>query len=110
MLETVSQRLWILLAGVALTAFAGCADLDIWPFGRKTTDVVPGITPPAQRIGLLRQLRERAGKAKPEEQETVSAQVAAAYQQESDPLIRAETVRTLAHNMAWLMKKLHASG
>ena len=93
-----SERLpiWILLVAVSLSA--GCAELDtlsLWPLGGTTSDVVPGIPSPAERIATLRKIGQKAAWAKPAEQERLSGELAAAYPDEPDPLIRGEMVRAL---------------
>ncbi len=44
---------------------------------------------------MLRKMRQKAGWAKPDEQQRISAELAAAYQSEEDPLIRVEIVRAI---------------
>jgi len=98
-----SQRnlLWMVVYLGAIGC-AGCADLtpvkgpDWWPFPWETPDVVPGVTPPAERIALLRKMGEKAAWAKPAEQERISGELAAAFQVEADPLIRIEIVRAVS--------------
>ena len=52
---------------------AGCADLEaigrpqFWPFKWQTSDVVPGVTPPAERIALFRKMGAKASWAEPAE-------------------------------------------
>lgn len=81
---------------------AGCADLEqigrpqFWPFNWQTSDVIPGVTPPAERIALLRKMGAKASWAEPAEQERMSGELAAAFQVEADPLIRIEIVRALS--------------
>jgi len=66
-----------------------------WPFTTDKTDFVPGIVPPAERIDTLRKLGRKAARAEPAEQQTISADLAAQYQREEDPLIRAEIVHAM---------------
>jgi len=70
--------------------------LSFWPFRRQTTDTVPGVASPADRIATLRKMGEKAAWAKPAEQERISSELAAAFQGETDPLVRIEIVRALS--------------
>ncbi len=78
---------------------AGCANFggpSTWRFPwDEKPDVVPGITSPAERIDVLRKMREKAVWAKPDEQRRISGELAEAIREEADPLIRAEIVYTL---------------
>jgi hypothetical protein len=65
------------------------------PFRQRFSDNVPGVRAPGERIAMLRKMRKKAGWAKPEEQQRISAELAAAYQSEEDPLIRVEIVRAI---------------
>jgi len=82
--------------------WAGCADMNrpggtaLWPFTQPKSDTVPGVTSPAERISVLRDMGEKAAWAKPAEQERISGELAAAFQGETDPLIRIEIVRALS--------------
>jgi HEAT repeat protein len=86
-----------LLLGLATATLSGCASWSVWPWNKDRTDIVPGITPPSERVALLRDLAKKAGSATPESRESISAQLAAVYRDERDPLIRVELVRTLSH-------------
>jgi hypothetical protein len=90
--RTHSRRVLLLTASLAICALAGCEEMKFWA---PRCDVVPGITPPGQRLALLEQIRQHAAWAKPQELGPVSAQLAAVYRQESDPILRAEIVRVL---------------
>lgn len=88
---------------LSLIVCAGCADLipatraQSWPFTLwHKSDVVPGVTPPAERIALLRKMGKKAAWAEPAEQERMSGELAAAFQVEADPLIRIEIVRAVS--------------
>lgn len=93
------KRLLIPAFCVLVLGLGGCAELDlapsgpIWPWGKAKTDVVPGLASPADRIAVLRKLRQKAAWAKPAEQQRISGELAAAFADEADPLIRAEIVR-----------------
>ncbi|NQT16284.1 MAG: HEAT repeat domain-containing protein [Planctomycetes bacterium] len=92
-----------LLVVVALCCGSvGCADMNrsgrggLWPFGGQKSDIVPGVISPAERISVLRKMGEKASWAEPAEQERISAELAAAFPNEADPLIRIEIIRALA--------------
>lgn len=98
MITRHAKRLLLLvfLAGVA--GWIGCAGSKQafrWPFTTDRTDSVPGIVPPAERIDTLRKLGQKAAWAEPSEQQAIAADLAAVYQQEEDPLIRAEIVHAI---------------
>ncbi len=90
------------LLGAAALAVAGCAQSNstgrpgFWPFNREISDTVPGVPAPAERIAVLRRMRQKAAWAEPIEQERIASELATALQTESDPLIRIEMVRALA--------------
>ena len=89
----------IVLTLCICTLLAGCAShptRGIWPFNRDFTDTVPGIPSPSERIAVLRKMGKKAGWAKPDERERISAELAAAFPAETDPLIRMEIVRAAA--------------
>jgi len=89
---------WGLLLAVA--ASAGCTGGFDGLFARlkrePLTDVVPGVTPPAERLAALGSIREKAAWAEPAERRQLAAQLAASYRDEQDPAIRAEIVRSAA--------------
>lgn len=93
------KRLLIPTFFVLMLGLGGCAELDlapsgpIFPWEKAKTDVVPGLASPADRIAVVRKLRQKAAWAKPAEQERISGELAAAFADEADPLIRAEIVR-----------------
>lgn len=90
--RTHSRRVLLLIACLAVPALSGCEELKFWA---PRSDVVPGITPPGQRMAVLEQIRVHADWAKPQELEPVSRQLAAVFRQETDPILRAEIVRVL---------------
>lgn len=94
--RTLVVGLWA--AGLSGCAGSGWMDSWSWPLASKTSDVVPGIPSPAERIALLREVGEK--NFAPEEQERIARELAAVYRQEDDPLIRAEIVRALARNQS----------
>ena len=92
----------ILVCCAGTIVSTGCTDRnrvrkpDFWPFSRHTSDKVPGIPSPAERIAVLRKLGQKAAWAKPAEQEKISSELAASFQVEADPLIRVEIVRAIS--------------
>ncbi len=89
----------ILLGGLAIVALAGCSTSGVRsliPWRRATADSVPGVTPPTERMAILRDLRQQAGKMAPEKTTRIAASLAQRYHDEKDQLIRAEIVRTIA--------------
>lgn len=84
---------WVVcLWAAGLSGCTGTSGMRL--FGQKTSDVVPGIPSPAERIALLREVGKK--RVTPEKQEQIARELEAVYRQEDDPLIRAEIVRTLA--------------
>ncbi len=85
----------LLLAIIGWTGCAGTKPTIRWPFTTDRTDHVPGIVTPAERMDTLRELAKKASQAGPAQQETISDDLAALYQREEDPLIRAEIVHAI---------------
>jgi len=96
-----SRILATVLLSLGAIVGSGCSGpspagkLAFWPFDRGGSDVVPGVTSPAERIAVLRKMGKKAAWAKPEEQERISSELAGAFQDEPDPLIRLEIVRAI---------------
>jgi hypothetical protein len=90
--RTHSRRVLLLIACLVIPALCGCEELKFWA---PRSDVVPGITPPGQRMAVLEQVRVHAAWAKPQELEPISRQLAAVFRQETDPILKAEIVRVL---------------
>jgi hypothetical protein len=90
--RTHSRRVLLLTVCLAISGLTGCEELKFWA---PRSDVVPGITPPSERMAVLEQVREHAAWAKPKELEPISSQLAAVFRQETDPILRAEIVRVL---------------
>ena len=86
-----------------LLSLCGCSetfmigDMTLWPPADQVSDTVPSITPPFERVKGLRDLADRADRMPADQKQQLSSQLAAEYQQEADPLIRLEMLRTLAH-------------
>ena len=93
------RRMLLLLCGLMAATVAGCADLDIlptwFPFQGPTSDTLPGVVTPAQRIAELRKLSEASVSATAEEKVRLSQQLADSIRTEKDPLIRVEIIRAL---------------
>jgi len=89
----------VLLTSILALSAAGCADFDpvtSWnPFSRGSTDTLPGVTPPAERITALRELARKGANASEPEREQVAVELAGAIRVEEDPMIRAAIIRTL---------------
>ena len=84
-----------------MLAALGCASQEkkktfAWPWSPEVDDAV-GITTPAQRLAAMKEMAEKANKQSPAEQERVSGDLAKQIQDEQDPMIRREIVRTLGH-------------
>jgi HEAT repeat protein len=90
---------WSLLAfAVCLSAgVLGCAtsDWNLMAWANPKPKVVSNIETPAQRIEKLQELAKSASQETPEEQERMSELLAQGMRNELDPLVRAQTVRTL---------------
>lgn len=96
-----SRILATVLLSLGAIVGSGCSGpspagrLAFWPFNRGGSDVVRGVTSPAERIAVLRKMGKKAAWAKSEEQERISRELAGAFQDEPDPLIRLEIVRAI---------------
>lgn len=98
-----TSRLLLSITCLALLSVLGCSEtvtigkVTLWPLGGPITDTVDGVTPPAERIRGLRQIAESGASTPADQQQRISAELAAEYQKETDPLIRLEIVETLSH-------------
>jgi HEAT repeat protein len=89
-----------MLCGLAAMTASGCSDFEFpsWvPFQGPSSDTMPGVLAPRERIDQLRKLSETAASATPAQRQQVSEQLAASIRKEKDPLIRLEIIRTLGH-------------
>jgi len=93
MRSSPTARLAPLVLGLLWTALSGCAS---WPLSGKSSDTVPGITPPHQRIDALRTLAGEARSKDAAERERIASELAAEYPRETDPMIRVAMVRAIA--------------
>lgn len=88
-----------MLAAVLL-AQAGCheiMDLPAWvPGGGPVSDDLPGVVTPGQRMARLRKLAEESSWRNAADRQLIARDLAAAYDEESDEVLRAEIVRTLS--------------
>lgn len=97
------SRLLLSFTCLVLVSVSGCSEtvtigkVTLWPLGGPISDTVAGVTPPAERIRSLQQMAENGASTPAEQQQRISAELAAEYQKEADPLIRLEIVRTLSH-------------
>ena len=65
------------------------------PFQGPTSDTLPGVVSPRERIEQLRKLSETAASATPAQRQQISEQLAASIRTEKDPLMRLEIIRAL---------------
>lgn len=88
---------WLLALGIlALLLLPGCADMPAWvPFQGPRSDDVSGVVTPAAKIAQLKKLSSEAAKSDKETRHRVVEQLVTAIRSETDPLIRAEIIRTL---------------
>jgi HEAT repeat protein len=92
----VGGRFCILAFGFLSLLLSGCADLPSWvPFQGPTSDSVPGVVSPARKIARLKKLASQAPQSDPATKQRVARQLVDAVRKETDPLIRAEIIRTL---------------
>jgi len=95
-----SKRKPIVALGLCLLALgiAGCKGNPVKEGGlfAKTSDTVPGIMPPSERIAAIRKMSQEAVRAGGDAQEQLALKLAALYPQETDPLVRTELVRAAA--------------
>jgi len=72
------------------------ASKPFWPtFGKRTTDTVPGLTPPADRVAALRAMAKQGQTGDAQSQERISGELEAAFRQEADPWIRQQMIRAV---------------
>lgn len=97
------RSMLLLLSLLALSASLGCTgpglfDRQSWLFGRDAPDdpaLMARIGPtPAQRIALVRSLREKLND-QPDQAELVVAELAERIQTETDPTVRVEIIKAL---------------
>lgn len=87
----------LLLAALGLAGCTGGLDGAFARLKRQpTSDVVPGVPSPAERLAALEEIRGKAGRMQPAEQQAITARLREGFGQEPDPAIRAEIVRTAA--------------
>ena len=100
MQPTDRKPLSLLSLGLAALLIAGCASMGLEGlarFGPPKRPAEPVVETPAKRIDALRQLAEDAPDADAAEQERLSTLLAASMRSELDPLVRAQTVRTISY-------------
>jgi HEAT repeat protein len=96
------HNLAVLVFCLGLTMCTGCAETAerFTSFGSRlmfrTPEQVLNIKTPADRIKELKKLAKAAPKQPPAEQEKMVATLSAEYQNESDPILRRQLLRTLA--------------
>ncbi|HTU24432.1 MAG TPA: HEAT repeat domain-containing protein [Pirellulales bacterium] len=91
---------WGLIAPLVLLSALGCSQRTrkgfSWPWTPEVDDAV-GITTPAQRLAAMQKQAENASKQTPEEQERITNDLAKQIQDEQDPMLRRNIVRTLGY-------------
>jgi HEAT repeat protein len=91
------RRFQSIVTGLAvLLLLAGCESLPSWvPFQGQTTDTIPGLVTPAQKMTQLKKLRLDAPESDPEFKRQVVDYLTKCIATEPDPLIRSEIIKTL---------------
>ncbi len=92
------QKYLLACLGMATLFISGCSDFDVpfsLPFQGPVSDVLPGVTTPAERIEQLQKLAAESASKTPAEHQQISRQLVATIRTEKDPLIRVEIIRTL---------------
>jgi HEAT repeat protein len=80
----------------AMLLLSGCELLPSWvPFQGQTTDTIPGLVTPAQKMTQLKKLRLDAPESNMEMKRQVVDYLTKNIRTEPDPLIRGEIVKTL---------------
>jgi HEAT repeat protein len=75
---------------------SGCEIMPTWiPFQGQTSDTMPGVVTPAQKMTQLKKLRLDAPESSPEFKRQVVEYLTASIRTEPDPLLRSEIVLTL---------------
>ncbi len=75
---------------------SGCEIMPGWiPFQGQTTDTLPGIVTPAEKMAQLKKLRLDAQESTPEFKRQVVEYLSVSIRTETDPLIRSEIIQTL---------------
>lgn len=85
---------WLLAALAGGCASSGDSRLAWF---RRADQPQQVVVTPAQRIEDLRKMAKHAASRAPEDQQSASATLAESLTKELDPLVRAQTVRTLSH-------------
>jgi HEAT repeat protein len=95
------HKLLALVSATLLFVVWGCAHTPghsgwKWPWSPETDDAV-GITTPARRIELMKQMQVDAPKQTQEQQQRIADDLAKQIQGEQDPLVRRHIIRTLGY-------------
>ncbi|HID78421.1 MAG TPA: HEAT repeat domain-containing protein, partial [Planctomycetaceae bacterium] len=83
-------------ATVASSGCSGTGAAPQWLTGGPTSDIVPGLVPPADRIEAVRAMAQQAQRAGSAERQQLAAQLSAVYGEEESALAREEIVRALS--------------
>jgi len=98
------SRLVFLALGVCLllASWMGCANsgqghgsFHLWGFA-SSEKPVPGVKTPEQRIAELRAIAKQGPGKNPDEQQRISAELARQIQQEPDPALRKQILKTIS--------------
>jgi hypothetical protein len=90
------RRFLSIVGGLAVMLLSGCEILPPWiPFQGQTTDTIPGLVTPAQKMTQLKQLRLDAPESSPQLKRQVVNYLTASIRTEPDPLLRSEIIKTL---------------
>lgn len=90
-----SRGFWVLVCLLALGT--GCSSTGKgWnPFAKAPPPDPAGLLSPAEQVVMLKQMAKDAPSRSPEDQQRLSGMLVQLMQKESDPLLRAEILRTL---------------
>jgi HEAT repeat protein len=94
---TMFQRPLALLLGLSVLLAAGCAgsrdQFSFWPQEKKKGP--PGVVSPTDQLAMLHELARKSESRTAQQKQQVSALLVSMYGKETDPLLRAEIVRTM---------------
>jgi HEAT repeat protein len=95
----LKPRLALLLT-LALLPASGCtspgSSLAFWPFNHAKK-AHPGVISPTDQIAMLRDLSKKASTRTAQQKSEIAANLVSMLPKESDPLVRAQVIRTMRH-------------